>query len=59
MPKTNNLNGLPNNLAMSYLSTLSYYKGGYMVDWLVHVGKIEGVTSLEIYILSYIHKSRC
>ena len=34
MGKTRNLNGTPGNLALSYLSTLGYYDGGYMADWL-------------------------
>lgn len=52
MPKTKSLNGLPNNLAKSYLGTLSYYKGGYMADWLVYVGKVEAITTLELDILN-------
>jgi hypothetical protein len=52
MSKTNSLNGLPNNLAKSFLGTLSYYKGGYMADWLVYVSKEEGVTSIELDVLN-------
>lgn len=37
MGKIRNLNGLPNNLAKSYLSTLYYYDGGYMGDWIYYL----------------------
>lgn len=38
MPSTKRLNGLPNSIGESYLSTLKYYHKGYMADWLNSVG---------------------
>lgn len=34
MPSTKKLNGLPNSIGESYLSTSKYYLKGYMADWL-------------------------
>ncbi len=34
MASTKRLNGLPNNIGDSYLSTLKYYYKAYMADWL-------------------------
>lgn len=51
MGKTRNLNGLPGNLALSYLSTLGYYDGGYMADWLKHISIELGINKIEIDIL--------
>lgn len=39
MAKAKNLNGLPGNLAFSYLSTLGYYDGGYMAVWINYVAR--------------------
>lgn len=51
MGKTRNLNGLPGNLALSYLSTLGYYDGGYTADWLKHVSIEQRINEIEIDIL--------
>jgi len=52
MGKTRNLNGIPGNLALSYLSTLGYYDGGYMADWLNHIARDKNVKEIEIDILN-------
>lgn len=52
MAKTKNLNGLPNNLAKSYLSTLGYYDGGYMADWINYIARKKNVSEIEIDILN-------
>lgn len=43
MPSTKLLKGLPVSLIESYMSTLCYYKKGYMADWLYN-----GMTELII-----------
>lgn len=43
MPSTKLLRGLPVSLIESYMSTLCYYKKGYMADWLYN-----GMIELEI-----------
>jgi hypothetical protein len=43
MPSTKLLCGLPRSLIDSYMSTLCYYKKGYMADWLYN-----GMIELEI-----------
>ncbi|RBP26937.1 hypothetical protein DFR65_1137 [Oceanihabitans sediminis] len=52
MGKTRNLNGIPGNLALSYLSTLGYYDGGYMADWLNFIARDKNVKEIEIDILN-------
>ena len=52
MGKKRNLNGLPGNLALSYLSTLGYYNGGYMADWINHIARKNGIDKMEIDILN-------
>jgi hypothetical protein len=52
MGKTRNLNGIPGNLAMSYLSTLGYYEGGYMADWLNYIARNKNISNIEIDILN-------
>ena len=52
MGKTRNLNGIPGNLALSYLSTLGYYKGGYMADWLNYIAHEKKIKEIEIDILN-------
>lgn len=52
MGKTKNLNGIPGNLALSYLSTLGYYDGGYMADWLNFIARDKNVKEIEIDILN-------
>jgi hypothetical protein len=51
MAKAKNLNGLPGNLAYSYLSTLGYYDGGYMADWLNYIARDKNIIEIEIDIL--------
>ena len=43
MPSTKLLRGLPVSLIESYMSTLCYYKKGYMADWLYN-----GMIELEV-----------
>ncbi|MGO4822602.1 MULTISPECIES: hypothetical protein [unclassified Flavobacterium] len=52
MAKAKNLNGLPGNLALSYLSTLGYYDGGYVADWLNYIAREKNVAEIEIDILN-------
>lgn len=52
MGKTRNLNGLPGNLALSYLSTLGYYDGGYMTDWINFIARDKGLPEIRIDILN-------
>jgi len=52
MGKTKNLNGTPGNLAVSYLSTLGYYDGGYMADWLNFIAREKSIMKIEIDILN-------
>jgi len=52
MGKTRNLNGTPGNLALSYLSTLGYYDGGYMADWLNFIAREKNIKKIEIDILN-------
>ena len=52
MGKTRNLNGIPGNLALSYMSTLGYYDGGYMADWLNFIARDKKVKEIEIDILN-------
>lgn len=46
-----NLNGLPGNLALSYLSTLGCEGHGYMTDWIHHVAKKNNITELVVDII--------
>ena len=52
MGKSRNLNGIPGNLALSYLSTLGYYDGGYMADWLNYIAREKNVKEIEVDILN-------
>ena len=52
MGKTRNLNGIPGNLVLSYLSTLGYYDGGYMADWLNYIAREKNIKEIEIDILN-------
>ncbi|MFN8284459.1 MAG: hypothetical protein U0U67_14655 [Chitinophagales bacterium] len=52
MGKRRNLNGLPGNIGLSYLSSLGYYNGGYMADWINYIARKEKVAELEIDILN-------
>jgi hypothetical protein len=52
MGKTRNLNGIPGNLALSYLSTLGWYDGGYMADWLSFIAREKNVKEINIDILN-------
>lgn len=51
MGKRRNLNGTPGNLALSYLSSLGYYDGGYMADWLNFIARDKKIKEIEIDIL--------
>jgi hypothetical protein len=48
------LNGLPNNLAESFFSSLKYDNGGYMADWLVAIAQKHTVNEVR---LDVIHQS--
>lgn len=52
MGKKRNLNGIPGNLALSYLSTLGFYDGGYMADWLNYIAREKNIKEIEIDILN-------
>lgn len=52
MRKTRNLNGTLGNLELSYLSTLGYYDGGYMADWLNFIARDKNVKRIDIDILN-------
>ncbi len=52
MAKAKNLNGLPGNLAQSYLSTLGYFDGGYKADWINAIAQENKISELEIDILN-------
>lgn len=52
MGKSKRLNGIAGNLALSYLSTLGYYNGGYMADWLNYIARKNNINEIEIDILN-------
>jgi hypothetical protein len=52
MAKKKNLNGLPNNLIQQYFSTLNYWNGGYMADWIFCAAKEKNKSNIEIDILN-------
>lgn len=52
MGKRRNLNGLPNSLVESYLSTLMYFDKGYMACWIWKLASELKITELEIDIIN-------
>lgn len=52
MGKRKLLNGIPNSLAQRYFSTLFYYNGAYMPDWIFAVAEYKKVSEFEIDILN-------
>jgi hypothetical protein len=52
MGKRRNLKGLPNSLTQRYFSTLFYFDGGYVADWIWNSAEKSGVTEIKIDILS-------
>lgn len=52
MASIKRLNGLPNNIGQSYLSTLKYYHKGYMSDWLNSIALKTKEFDIEIDILN-------
>jgi hypothetical protein len=44
MAKRRNLKGLPNSLTQRYFSTLVYFDGGYMADWIWNTAEKSGTT---------------
>jgi hypothetical protein len=52
MGKRKNLNGLPNSLEQRYFSTLFYWSGGYMADWIWNAANEKKITDIEIDILN-------
>lgn len=47
-----NLSGLPNSLVQRYFSTLFYWDGGYMADWIWNAANEKNITDIEIDILT-------
>jgi hypothetical protein len=54
MGKRRNLKGLPNSLTQRYFSTLFYFDGGYMADWIWNSAEKIGATEIKIDILNKI-----
>jgi hypothetical protein len=52
MAKRRNLKGLPNSLTQRYFSTLFYFDGGYMADWIWNTAEKSGTTENIIDILN-------
>lgn len=52
MSKRKNINGIPNNLIQQYFSTLFYWNGGYMADWIWSASTEKNVSEIEIDILN-------
>jgi hypothetical protein len=52
MGKRRNLNGLPNSLVESYLSTLMYFDNGYMACWIWKRASELEITEIEIDIIN-------
>jgi hypothetical protein len=52
MGKRRNLKGLPNSLTQRYFSTLFYFDGGYMADWIWNSAEKSGTTEIKIDILN-------
>lgn len=52
MGSTKRLNGLPNSIGQSYLSTLKYYHKGYMADWLNSLALKTKQFEIEVDILN-------
>jgi hypothetical protein len=52
MAKKKNLKGLPNNLIQQYFSTLNYWNGGYMADWIFCAANEKNKSNVEIDILN-------
>ena len=52
MARRKQLNGLPNDLADSFFSTLRYYEKGYMSDWIVNATIELKVEKIQIDILN-------
>lgn len=52
MSKRKKINGIPNNLIQQYFSTLLYWNGGYMADWIWNASIEKGITEIEIDILN-------
>lgn len=51
MPKTKNLNGVPGNLALSFLSTLNYYGDAYAGGWVIRMFDKLNINTLKIDVL--------
>jgi hypothetical protein len=51
MAKRKNINGIPNNLIQQYFSTLFYWNGGYMADWIWSASTEKNISEIEIDIL--------
>jgi len=52
MGKRRNLNGLPNSLTQRFMSTLFYFDGGYMPDWIWETGMKYKTRKFKINILT-------
>lgn len=51
MAKTKTLNSLIHSLAHSYFSTLNYWDGGYMSDWIVNAASELGIDEVKVDVL--------
>ena len=51
MAKTKTLNSLIHSLAHSYFSTLNYWDGGYMSDWIVNAAFELGINEVKVDVL--------
>jgi hypothetical protein len=52
MASRKNLNGLPNSLEQRFFSTLFYWNGGYMADWIWNAAIEKNIKDIEIDILN-------
>jgi hypothetical protein len=52
MPSKKLLNGLPHDIIKPYMSTLCFYKKGYMANWLVNGAKLLEINEVEIDLLN-------
>ena len=51
MAKTKTLNSLIHSLSNSYFSTLNYWDGGYMSDWIVNAAFELGINEVSVDVL--------
>ena len=51
MAKTKTLNSLIHSLSHSYFSTLNYWDGGYMCDWIVNAAFELGINEISVDVI--------